>query len=142
MTKESLAELLNGREYRNEISNEEEKIAELNDLVVVFGASDDLLEFRGVVDDEIGCFDGGNAYLVKKKKGWTVMDESDYDEKKEQMEEFDSHFIGHEIEAVWSPDEPECSWLIKTEIPHATFDIMEDGELYCRGVVLSVKDLN
>lgn len=42
------------------------------------------------------------------------------------------------IEAIWSPDEIDASWLIKTDIPHATFDILEDGDLFCRGVVFAL----
>jgi hypothetical protein len=46
MTKEAFAELLNGRQYRAELSSEEEQLAMENKLVIVFGASDDLLELR------------------------------------------------------------------------------------------------
>lgn len=44
------------------------------------------------------------------------------------------------IEAVWCPDEPDCSWAYKTDIPHVTFDVVEDGELYCRGIVFRLAD--
>jgi hypothetical protein len=37
------------------------------------------------------------------------------------------------IDAVWC--EGEYSWTYKTNIPHATFDIWEDGEKYCKGIV-------
>lgn len=33
----------------------------------------------------------------------------------------------------YNPDKP--------DLPHTTFDIMEDNELYCRGLVVSVSDL-
>ena len=47
-----------------------------------------------------------------------------------------------EVLAQWSPSTiPGASWLIKTEVPHVTFDIMEDGEVFCRGVVLSIADI-
>ena len=44
------------------------------------------------------------------------------------------------LEAVWC-DGDEYSWTYKTDIPHATFDVMEDGEKFCRGIVFSVNDL-
>ena len=47
MTKEQLAELLNGNEYRDEMTKEQEQAAKQNNLLVLFGASDDLLEMRG-----------------------------------------------------------------------------------------------
>ena len=52
MTKEELAELLNGRQYREEITSDEEKIAYENGLIVIFGASDDLTIFKGIIDTE------------------------------------------------------------------------------------------
>ena len=42
MTAKELAELLNGREYGNEITSDEEKLAKESGLVVVFGYSDDM----------------------------------------------------------------------------------------------------
>lgn len=63
MTPKELAERLNGREYGSEITLEEMHIAKEFGLVVVFGASDDLMEFRGAIDDEGGCFGGGTVYF-------------------------------------------------------------------------------
>ena len=48
-------------EYRYELTKEQEKEAKELGLVVVFGASDDLMEFRGALDEEFGCPDGGRA---------------------------------------------------------------------------------
>ena len=47
-----------------------------------------------------------------------------------------------EIKAIWRPvnEKDECwaSWLIELDdIPHEHFDIMEDGELFCRGAIFS-----
>lgn len=57
------AEKLDGRRYGNELSRDEEK--ELKDLglVVVFGESDDLTEFRGAINDEVGSLDGNDIYV-------------------------------------------------------------------------------
>jgi hypothetical protein len=139
MNKEQFAELLNGRQYRNEITKEEEKLAKENGLLVCFGASDDLLEFRGIVYDEVGAYDGGSALLVKKKGGKIdVMSEEDFKEVQEIMDdkELDFELPKVEVIAEWCPDDLECSWRIKSDLPHATFDIMEDGELYCRGIII------
>lgn len=142
MTKEQLAAQINGREYRDEITKSEEQTAKDNNLVVVFGASDDLMEFRGAIYDEMGAWEGTTVYLIKKKGIWTLVDEEQHHSLLSTMEE-----LGVEvpqswvITAEWAPEGPECSWLIATDIPHATFDIMEDGELYCRGIVFSLNDL-
>ena len=32
-------------------------------------------------------------------------------------------------------------WVFKTSIPHATFEIIEDNERYCMGLVFNISDL-
>lgn len=105
MTIHDFAEMLNGRRYGDEMLPSE--IAQARELgfTVVFGYSDDCVEFRGDYTDEIDCFNGGRVY-----------------------EDGDKY-----IDAVWC--DGEYSWTYKTNIPHATFDIYEDGEKYCRGIV-------
>jgi hypothetical protein len=78
LTKEQLAEALNGREIGAEITPEEERMAKDYGLVVIFGASE---------------------------------------------------------------REDGCSWTFRTGIPHATFNILEDGDLFCRGIVVDLRDL-
>ena len=43
------------------------------------------------------------------------------------------------MKAVWG--EEGYSWTYETAIPHATFEILEDEEKYCRGIVFDIKDL-
>lgn len=126
MTKEELAELLNGRQYGEEITDVEHRIAYENGLVVIFGASDDLTILKGVVDDEVDCYQGChfkfNRHLEIKTGG-----------------KYKRH--RRSVESVWSPKEPDCAWMYKTEIPHATFNIYEDGELYCVGIIIDVSQI-
>lgn len=112
VTKEQLAERLNGRQYGREITREEEKLAKESGLVVVFGASDDLCEMRGAIDDEFGCYDGGEI----------------------ECEEYPETLI-----AKWCPSD-ECSWGYETDLPHADFNIYEDDMLYCVGIVVDLKE--
>lgn len=132
MTKEELAAKLNGREVGDEITEAEAKEAKYTGLVVVFGASDDLMEFEGAIRDEVGCFDGGTAYLTSEGLLENECDNEDC-----------PHFLrlrekATTIEAIWNAG---CSWSYETDIPHATFDIMEDGEKYCRGIVFALADV-
>ena len=137
MTKEKLAELLNGNEYGKEITNLEVLVALDSGLVVVFGYSDDNTEFCGAISDEVGCFDGGTIFVTPLRV-WI-----DYEHRN-----CDCKFCGFNdavasaktIEALWCKEEP-YSWTYKTDIPHATFDILEDGEPFCRGIVFDVIDL-
>lgn len=141
LTKEQLAETLNGNEYGNEITKEQEQQAKEAGLVVVFGGSDDLMELRGAIYDEFSCYDGGE---IKFTKEGTQIEEDD-------MEVLEKYNLVHKlntIEAIWDEGydagegDERCSWQYKTEIPHSTFRIMEDGELYCVGIVFSISDLS
>jgi hypothetical protein len=129
MNAKEFAAMLNGREYRNEITRAEEKAAKEAGLIVAFGASDDNLELRGAVDEELSAYDGTEA-KIRLDKLEVVTDESCPDCLKL------AKVI--DIKAEWSPKEPAASWLITASVPFEPFDIMEDGELFCRGAVIPV----
>lgn len=125
------AKMLDGREYGKEMTGIEKIRAKELGFVVVFGYSDDNAEFEGAICEEVGCYDGDTIYL----------DEHGIFE---ECESECSHSVlvkekCKTIEAVW--DSEGYSWTYKTDIPHAAFDIMEDGEKYCQGIVFDVKDL-
>jgi len=128
MTKEELAKQLDGRQYRSEITKEECDIAAEYGVVVAFGASDDLMEFRGAIHGEIGCYDGGVVYLNEDGLFDEYEEHCDCIDYKRAQKRCDT------IEAIWCPPDG-GSWACKTDIPHATFKIFEDNELYCTGIV-------
>ena len=138
MTKESLAALLNGREYRNEITATEEADAKAAGLLVIFGASDDLTELRGALHDEAGAW-GGATHRIDAKGFVPDWDSIDHDSEDECADYFARKGGGFRVDAKWS--EGDYSWVIETSAPHATFDIVEDGEKYCRGIVIDLADL-
>lgn len=143
MTIQRVAEILNGRQYRSELAGAEEKLFEKEGLVIVFGASDDLLEFRGAIHEELGAWDGTNAYIIKKKGQWEAISEEEHEGITEQLEDLGMEIKSHKIEAAWAPtiDGNEYSWHIRTAIPHEIFDIMEDEDYYCRGIIFNINDL-
>lgn len=134
----ALAAQLDGREYGEEISNEEEAIAKADGLVVLFGASDDLAEFRGAIHDEAGCYDGGEILIATINGELKIL----------ETHECECEFCGFKeiantakkIISVWD-DDSGYPWRYETDIPHATFDILEYGVKYCKGIIFSVKDL-
>ena len=134
MTKEQLAAMLGGRKYGSEITDEESACARRNGLVVVFGASDDLMKFEGAIYDEVGCYDGGEAFLTPDG-----LFESDCDNE-------DCPFAEREkmkcktIEAVWC-GKSGASWEYYTDIPHTTFNIYYGYDLYCVGIVFELSAL-
>jgi len=125
------AKILDGREMGKEITKAEEKQAKELGFVVVFGASDYLAEFRGAIDDEAGCYNGRTIYLDKNGIFEECEDKCKYSKAAKEA--------CKSIEAVWGKSG--YSWTYETEIPHAEFDILEDGEKYCRGIVFDIKNL-
>ena len=126
MTAKELAERLNGRQYGDEIIRAEAQLAKESGLVVVYGYSDDNMEFEGAIHDEFPCYDGGTAYIGKEKETYSLKDcQTDG---------------ARAIHALWcAPGMP--AWSYETDIPHETFNIYEDDELFCIGIVFSLEDL-
>ncbi len=145
ITKEQLAASLDGCQYRQELNAEWSKIAKQAGLIVIYGASDDLMEFGGAVYDELGA--PCEALLYKHNSGVNVVD-NDSDIIRQIEDDFllyqalgammDRHNL---VAAKWCPVGFAGEWLITTELPHAAFDVMNEDELYCRGVVISIADL-
>jgi len=134
-TPEEMAATMDGSEYRDFPTREVRQAAHAAGLVIVYGASDDLIEFEGAVSDELGCFEGGS--FMFDAEGLLVRDEDDTDE---EIARYVLRFVyAREIRANWDPGDG-YSWTYTTDIPHATFDVMEDGEVYCRGMVFRLSD--
>ena len=135
MNRYNLCALLNGREYRNEIDDKVIDCMRGTDLVVVFGYSDDGMGLYGAgINDEIGCYGGGMAHLTKDG---LVENKCDDDLCPYHMQLQEQASV---IEALWC-QEPNISWTYKTDIPHSTFTIMEEGEEFCRGIVFNLSKL-
>lgn len=139
MTAKQLAARLDGNEYGEEIYGIEEKEAESNGLVVVFGYSDDCVEFRGAINDELGCFGGAEIPLTRngilqapRCDGYDMTDCCPYYEKEKAK--------AKKIIVKWN-DGDGPAWTYETDIPHYTFDVYEDGEVFCRGIVFDMIDL-
>lgn len=129
MTRDELAQKLNGRQYREEITKEEEKEAKNNNLVIIFGASDDLVEFRGVIYDELGIYCGDNLYkLFYIKYNGDVSNDT----------------VGAiaEIKVWFSPDFFDCTWYFDTKVPHSFFYIKEDDRIFCKGIVIDLREID
>lgn len=134
MNKNEACTLLNGMEYGEEIATEIQQCLKDSGLVAIFGASDDLMEFRGAINHEVYCYDGCTAYLTKDGLLMNKCEEDDCP----YFEQIKKQAI--KIKALWCA-EPDISWTYKTKIPHSTFEIMEDGVIYCRGIVFSLSDI-
>lgn len=139
-TKEALAALLDGREYRDEITDVEAAQAKAAGLVVVFGWSDDNMIFRGAIDSDVDAYDGTTARvtLLGVMPDWESVDKDDEVEAERYFEMKRAGF--RQIKALWSVT-PGYSWTFETDIPHATFEVVEGPDTYCRGIVFTLADL-
>lgn len=137
MTAKELAAMLNGREYGGEIYPDEEQGAKAAGLVVVYGYSDDNVEFCGAIDDEAGAYEGTTIPIDKEG----ILYEPSCD-----CVDIDCPYFkaalekAKTIKAVWH-DEEGPSWTFETDIPHETFTILEDGEPFCVGIVFGMEHL-
>ena len=134
ITVKEAAAKLNGCIYTKEGSPELFMAMKESGLVAVFGASDDLMEFRGAVYEEIGAYNGTTVYLTPSGllENECESDNCPYYEKLTEN--------AATLEAIW--DEPLApSWSYKTVIPHETFIVKEDGEPYCEGIVFALADV-
>jgi hypothetical protein len=124
------AKKLDKTQYPFTLSLEEVKYCKDNGIVVVFGCSDDLMEFRGAIYDEFDCYGGGTCYLTKDG---LFEDDCDCKYARQSKEKCKS------IKGLWCKGK--YSWQYETDIPHETFDIMEDDDFYCKGIIFYKKDL-
>jgi hypothetical protein len=131
--KEYLAAQLDGMEYPFDVPKPLKDMAFENGLVIIYGGSDDLMEFEGAIRDEITCYDGGTAYLLDGK---LLKNECD-DPRCPYY--YRIRKTARKIIAIWDTDG--YSWIYKTDIPHVTFDIVEGRDKYCRGIVFDLKEV-
>lgn len=132
MDKRQFAQMLNGRTIGDEITEEESKQAEKLGLVVIFGASDDLAEIRGAIDDEVSVYNGGDILFSADSLYKSKCRDEDCPHEGTIQEH------APKVKAKWGG---EYSWSYETNIPHEVFHIVEDGQTYCRGIVFDIEDL-
>lgn len=133
MTRDEAVAKLGGNEYGKEGSKDLFAAMKEAGLVAVFGASDDLMEFEGAINDEIGCFNGGTAYLGKSGLLQNDCKNDDCPHFKKMKQSATT------IKAIWDRDG--FSWQYETDIPHTKFLIKEDDENYCEGIVFALADV-
>ena len=141
-TPQAIAQALNGMEYPLRIPKAIAEAARISGVVIVSGGSDDLMLFEGAIHDDFGCYDGGAA-KVDAKGVLRAWDSVKVDGNKAEIAEWlERDKTAKAIQAIWEPIEPwGASWAYETSIPHATFDVMEDGGIYCRAIAFNLADL-
>ncbi len=148
--REEMAKLLDGHELRDfdDAVVGPAALAKNGGLVIVFGASDDLMELRGAIDDEVGAYDGGSAFIHDDE---LLRNECGEDDDCPYFRALQAKAF--EIQALWCEDAAGAQasvddaladslvWMYRLSVEHASFTILEDGEPWCRGVVFALADL-
>ena len=130
-----IAGLLDGVEYGEKIQADIIKDAKENGAVIVYGGRDDLMEFRGEIYDEFRCWKGCTAWIDQDGILENKCDNRYCPYFKKKISEAKMF-----ITALWG-DEGKYSWIYYTNIPHETFEMIEDGKKYCRGIVFCMSTL-
>ena len=147
ITAKELAARLNGREYGSEVNAQDNIDAKESGLIVVYGYSDDNVEIEGAIREEIGAYEGTTFVLaasgpLSANLQSEIRDMDDMPEDaflREVAAKIAGHQYGKKVKAIYGKGD--YTWQFETNIPHETFDIMEDGDKFCRGMVISLNDL-
>lgn len=141
MDKKTLAKQLDGIKHpvHENLSRSIIESAAAHGLVIVYGASDDLMELVGAIHDEFRCFGGGIALV--DKQGLLSRFDAEFDEEPESEDISSRKKAAREIEPLWCK-EPGIRWTYRTTIPHESFNVMRDGEVECRGIVFALSELD
>lgn len=113
-------------------------------VVCVYGASDDLCVMVGAIHDEFDCYNGTTLY-------WNGKDFFNKTQKEEFLGYVDDQYpeffemcqklFKDNVSYIKIEDGKDCQFEYETNIPCERFNIMEDGELYCSGLLFYLKDL-
>lgn len=124
---------LENSEFGIEITQNQMAYCKQSGLVVVFGASTDLAEFRGAITDEAGMGDIAltESGKILSEKSLNALDTllDDGTIAKRPALRLIVHTFG------------EDGHRFATDIPHAEFNIVEDGETFGKGIVFHISDL-
>jgi len=138
-TKESLAAILDGREIGNEVQGLDLPQIKAAGLLIVYGASDDLVEFDGVFRDEAGA--GHECKTIKFDREGLIQGWEEFVDNDPTVGEAESHIMrirnAKFVTAFWCRKD-HATWSFETSLPHAKFKIMEDGEVFCEGLVIQL----
>lgn len=138
MSTKEIAKSMNGMEYPVRVPSDIVSAAKQAGIVIVYGASDDLMEFEGAITDEVGAYKGTKVTVAPGGLLMSWQDVLETENQDKLRAWFASEGKGRVIEAIWDKDG--YSFQYKTDIPHETFEVVEDGDTYCRGIVFRLAD--
>jgi len=136
MTRDAAAAFLNGSEYADVGTPSHLRAMKAAGLVAVYGLSNDLIELRGAIDEEVEALRGGVVSILPDGiiDGSCTQDHCPY---RERLVRGASTVTG-----VFDDDAAQGHvWRFETDLPHTTFETLDNGEPFCLGVVVSLEDV-
>jgi hypothetical protein len=104
---------------------------------IIYGYSDDAVMVEGVINDQGSAYDSNTLWLDREgflpiNEDLTLQDDepATVEECRKIVKRFDSSV---KVRAIWQ--DSGIAWTYEFEGDHRTFDILEDGEVWCRGIV-------
>jgi hypothetical protein len=135
-TIQDFAALLNGREYKKEMTPEEIEAARKAGIVIVYGFSDDTTLIHGAIEESVSTVNGAQFYLTPTGLFEECPCDCKYSREAKQK--------AKALEAIWCKGP--YVWHYETKIPHVTFEIIDnqpaDNLKFCQGIVFELKALS
>ena len=131
-----LAKLLNNNDRRNELDNpyniNVKELCKKNKWIVLFPYSDDYLEIRGYIDDEVSAWEGGNYKILKKDDFYKDEEKENTYHRALQNMIYPAVDENPGIFMKWCPDShPNYTWWIETNYNYeivAYFNIIDEDD--------------
>jgi hypothetical protein len=134
---QKFADRFNGREYGEELTIDDARELMEANCVAIFGASDDLVELRGAIDDELGAYEGLDFLIVqnlRKNNELECIEATDFD-----SDAADKFLVQCKVSANWCPSGTDLSWKITDNSQQsASFVIKEGSDHYCQALVIAL----
>ena len=130
-TKEEFASQIDGMEYYGADYFEADLVTELAEanMLVVTGQSDDIIATFGAVRDEVY-----EDFWINKE-GKVV--EQDVFEERDMKEE---DMLGR-VKGTFCAPEATADWTITSDLPHAKFVVMEEGNRYAESIIIDLNEV-
>jgi len=108
------------RNYGREFTQEEINEMKTDKIVAFMGASDDLVEVNGAIDDELDCYTNAIFGYCSGKF---------------------SRNKNTKFKLIVTHGKNNCCFWLDANVIYSTFVVMDDDEPYCRGIFVSLYDI-
>lgn len=112
-------------DIKQEIPKDVQVLAKDNNILIAYGGSDDLLELRGAINEEYGAWEGFDPRVMSGDGRREI--------------EVLKKLLSIDLVMNWCPnDELSGNFTLKEGVEFEEFDIIEDEEVFCRGVIVQM----